>query len=414
MRTTPPAGERAAPRPWLTSDTHARWAERRFADLLAFVARSAVPGGGFAYLDGSGHPMAGRGPTLLLTARMVHASAIGVVAGIPGAGALLDHGMASLAGPFRDARHGGFVSVPAGTGRKATYEHVHVALAAASACAAAHPAGPALLAEICGLIDERLWREDEGALAESFAADWGEAEPYRGANANMHGVEAFLALGDVTGDPRWHERAERISRRLIDGAARAHGWLLPEHYDADWRELLDYHVDDPHHPFRPYGATPGHALEWARLLCALAASPHRGAAAGDGWLVPAAANLARVALSLWGADGREGLCYTVDWAGTPVSTMRLHWPVCEGIQATAALWRATGDPAWEAWYRRLWDHAAARFIDPSGSWINELGDDLTESGTVWPGRPDVYHTAGAYLAPLAGLSPFVTLALARR
>ena len=93
-----------------------------------------------------------------------------------------------------------------------------------------------------------------------------------------------------------------------------------------------------------------------------------------------------------------------------MSTVRLHWPVCEGIQATASLHRLTGEAFWETWYRRLWDHAARYFIDPGSSWINELDDDGGEGSAVWPGRPDVYHGGGAYLAALLPPWPFVTVA----
>ncbi|MFL6177987.1 MAG: AGE family epimerase/isomerase, partial [Ornithinibacter sp.] len=75
-------------------------------------------------------------------------------------------------------------------------------------------------------------------------------------------------------------------------------------------------------------------------------------------------------------------------------------PVCEGIQTTAVLRRLTGDPHWEQWYRRLWDHAARWFIDDRGTWCNELDDDMREGGQVWPGRPDVYHCGGALTVPL--------------
>jgi mannose/cellobiose epimerase-like protein (N-acyl-D-glucosamine 2-epimerase family) len=94
-----------------------------------------------------------------------------------------------------------------------------------------------------------------------------------------------------------------------------------------------------------------------------------------------------------------------------VSRLRLHWPVCEGIQACAAIDTATGGSRWEAWYRTLWDHAS-RFIDEQGTWVNELDTDLRPSGTVWPGRPDVYHCVGAYTVPTVPATPFMTLALA--
>ena len=80
----------------------------------------------------------------------------------------------------------------------------------------------------------------------------------------MHAAEAFLAVGDATGDPAWHRRALRIVERLVRGVARAHGWRLPEHFDAQWRPVPAYNEDRPRDPFRPYGVTPGHALEWSR------------------------------------------------------------------------------------------------------------------------------------------------------
>ena len=86
---------------------------------------------------------------------------------------------------------------------------------------------------------------------ESWNADFTVSEPYRGANSNMHSVEAYLAAGDVTGDAVWRERAASIAARLIDRHARANSWRIPEHYDAEWRPLLDYNIDRPGDQFRP-------------------------------------------------------------------------------------------------------------------------------------------------------------------
>lgn len=386
---------------WTLLDTHRRWCERGLERVLWFVRGSILPDGGFAYLDRSRRPLAGHGPQLFLTARMVHTASIGYGRGIPGAGALLDHGMQSLLGPFADTRHGGWFSrIDDPEGRKSAYDHVQVALAAAGAKAVGHPAADRLLADAIGVIDEHLWNDDQGGLYESFDAAWKEPEAYRGANANMHGMETFLALRDATGDPRWIDRSRRVAERIIDRHARAHGWLIPEHYDRSWSPLPDYNADRVQDPFRPYGATLGHSLEWARLLVEL----HEHGAQGS-WLLEAADGLARRALDdAWGLDGRPGLVYTVDWDGKPVATIRLHWPVCEGIQAAAALHRVTGDFHWEQWYRTLWDHAATYFIDDDGAWIGELDGSMREGGTVWPGRPDVYHCAGALTAAFSGPS----------
>ena len=191
------------------------------------------------------------------------------------------------------------------------------------------------------VVDTHLWDDDTRTLRESFAPDWSDPEDYRGANANMHGVEAFIAMGHATGDALWHERALDVADRLVNRAARAHDWLLPEHFSTTWDELPDYNRDDPQHPFRPFGATFGHSLEWARFLLQLEASP---LVASPGWLREGAEQLTRRALDGgWALDGRPGLVYTVDWDGAPVADVRLHWPVCEGIQVTAALVRRTGD-----------------------------------------------------------------------
>lgn len=407
--TAPPTAEGS----WLDSPTHRAWLDEGVRRILAFARSAAVPGAGIAYLGADGNPLPGRSPQLFLAARMAHAGSLGAMLGIPGAGRLADHAVDALTTLFADETHGGWFSDPTRPdARKSTYDHVHVALAASTATVAGHPDGPRLLERALDVVEARLWSEDEGALAESFAPDWSDSEAYRGANANMHGLEAFLAVGDVTGDARWHRRGLSMAERVVRDRAPRHGWLLPEHYDADWTERLDHHRDDPDHPFRPYGATYGHSLEWARYLVDLARSP---ALPETPWLVEHATGLARTALDRgWAADGVDGLVYTVDWDFRPVSRLRLHWPVCEGIAATAALARATGDPAWERWYRRLWDHAATFFIDEQGTWINELDPQLHEAGTVWPGRPDVYHCLGAHLLPQAGLGRCLSLAVAGR
>lgn len=383
-------------RSWLDDPSHRAWLHEGLTRVLGFVAGSGLPGGGFAYLGADGRPLPGRRPQLFLTARMGHTAAVGVEQGIAGSEALLDHAVDSLLGLHADTEHGGFLSEPGRVTRKAAYDHVHVGLAASGAIRVGHPRATELLERLVDVIEGHLWDESTSSLYESFAPDWSDVEDYRGANANMHGTEAFIALGAATGESVWHERGIAMAERIIEDAARAHGWLVPEHFGADWSERLDYNIDEPNHPFRPYGATPGHALEWARFLLALSVSPL--VADRPGWLREAAVGLSERALASWGLDGRPGLPYTVDWAGEPVSRLRLHWPLCEAVQTSAWLVRLTGEDRWEEWYRRLWGHAREYFIDERGTWINELGEDMREAGTVWPGRPDVYHCGGALTA----------------
>ena len=77
-------------RSWLATPTHTAWLEAHTRKLVRFAVGSALPAGGFAHQDVDGSPLPGRTPQLFLTARMAHASAIGVALGIPGAGSLLD------------------------------------------------------------------------------------------------------------------------------------------------------------------------------------------------------------------------------------------------------------------------------------------------------------------------------------
>src|SRR5215213_1458736 len=199
--------------------------------LLGFARGARVPGG-FAWLGDDGRPEA-RPLELWITTRMTHVFALGELLGEPDCAAFADHGLDAIANRFADRGHGGW-RAQAGMPGKAAYDHAFVLLAGASATLAGRPAGTALLADAAAVVDAHFWSEDEGACRESWDDAWREPEPYRGANANMHMVEAFLAAGDATGEPVWARRALRIATRIVGGAARADAWRVPEHYDDRW------------------------------------------------------------------------------------------------------------------------------------------------------------------------------------
>ena len=83
--------------------------------------------------------------------------------------------------------------------------------------AAASAGDDELLGEALEVLEPHFWDESAGALVDVWNRDWSELEAYRGANANMHGVEAMLA----TGDPLWRERAVRVTQRLVSRTTRA-------------------------------------------------------------------------------------------------------------------------------------------------------------------------------------------------
>jgi sulfoquinovose isomerase len=236
-------------------------------------------------------------------------------------------------------------------------------------------------------------------------------DPYRGLNANMHAVEALLAATDATGDEGPRERALGIARRVVHDFAEPQGWRLPEHYDSQWRPMLEHNAEKPADPFQPYGATVGHGLEWSRLLLHLEAS--LGDEAPD-WLLPAAIALFdQAATDGWAVDGAEGFVYTTDWSGRPVVRDRMHWVVAEGFAAAAALRQRTGESRYAALADTWWAYAERYLIDRErGSWHHQLNAQNEVIGTVWPGKPDLYHAVQATLIPRLPLAPGLAAALA--
>lgn len=378
-----------------------QWRRAEASRLWDFASAAAVPGHGFGWLDDRGALDATRGFPLWITGRMTHVFVLAQRAGRHGADALVAQGIAALRGEFTDTANGGWYSALDAAGRptsarKSAYDHAFVLLAAASAVTVGAAGATELFADIGEVIDTRFWSEEEGRCQESFANDWSEPEAYRGANANMHSVEAFLAAAHASGAAIWRDRALRIATALIDGAARAHGWRIPEHFDAEWTVLPDYNGDSKRDQFRPYGITPGHGLEWSRLVVELFAS----LADPPQWLVPAAQSLFAEALRGWAADGTEGFSYTLDWDNNPVVRERMHWVAAEATLAADALARVTGAASYSEQAATWWHHIDEHFRDTEfGGWHHELTPALQPSHTVWSGKPDAYHAVQACCLP---------------
>ncbi len=395
----------------------APWRRAEASRLIAFGQGAALAGGGFGWLGSNGEIDVAQPCPLYVNSRMTYAFALAHLDGVAGADALVASGLQALVSRYADGQNGGWFSGIDLSGNvvdsaKTNYGHAHTLLAASSAVAAGIPGADAALAAAAAAIDQHFWSDAEGCALEGWNADFSEPEPYRGANSNMHSVEAYLAAGDVPGNPVWHARAVSIATRLINDHARAHAWRIPEHYDENWQPLPDYNLDRPDDPFRPYGTTPGHSFEWARLLVTLeAALP-----APPAWLPEAATALFdRAVADAWQRDGHPGLIYTVDSNGQPVVTSRLHWVACEAVLAADALHRRTGEERFAAAARRWWAEIDGYFLDrKNGGWWQELAPDMTPAASTWSGKPDLYHSYQAVLLPSLPLSPTAATALARR
>ncbi|CUR60498.1 N-acylglucosamine 2-epimerase [metagenome] len=400
--------------PWPAMPAHARWLEAEGDRLVSFSRAAAHPDGGFAWLDEAGHPELERPVELWITCRMTHVFSLAHLMGRPGTAALAEHGLRAIAGRFHDDVNGGWyaaVDQDGPTGRsKTAYPHAFVVLAAASATCAGLAGGRELLDEALDVLLTRFWDEEHGMVVEEWDETFTTLDEYRGVNANMHCVEALLAAADATGDRALLDRVLQIVTRVVHDLGPAHSWRLPEHFDPSWVPLLEFNHDSPADPFRPYGATIGHWLEWARLALHLRAA--LGSSAPD-WLLTDAVSLFQAAITEgWEVDGTDGFVYTVDWSGQPVVRERMHWVAAEGTATAAALFTATGDPAYAAWYATWWDHVAEVFIDPErGSWRHELDAKNQPSAVVWAGKPDTYHAFQATLIPRLPLTPTLAGAL---
>lgn len=397
---------------WIHQPDHVRWLQEQFGAQLAFARRFPHPNGGAQYLTADGRPDPSKPVQTWITARMLHVYALGHLAGLPGSLPLASRALEGLTGPLRDADHGGwFASVGPDAGlRDATkvgYAHAFVVFGAASGAVAGVPGARELLDDALGVLDDRFWEEEPGLHLDSRSADWSAVSDYRGINANMHAVEALLSAAEATGAGRWRDRAARITRTVL-GWAADNEWRIPEHFDATWTPMLEHHRDQPDHPFEPYGATVGHGLEWARLALHVRAALGGGADTDD--LLAGSRHLFDRAV----ADGwHDGFVYTTDWSGRPVVTQRMHWVLAEAISAASALAQATGEEGYEHHYRRYWDWAVAHLVGPDGSWQHELDEHNRPADTVWPGRPDLYHSVHAVLLPRLPLAPTAPTALAK-
>lgn len=388
-----------APLPgWTGRATHRRWLQAQADALLRqFEFTSIDPAGGFFDLDIAGQP---RRETpireLVTTTRVTHCFAIAHMMGWPGADALVRHGLAALWDLHRDTVHGGYrwQAGPGADESKQAYGHAFVLLAASTAKMAGFPEADAILADVTAVLNTRFWEGAHGATAEEFAADWSPISTYRGQNANMHLTEALMAAFEATGTRDYLTKAESIADLIINRLARSHDWHVIEHFDSAWQPDFDYRGSDM---FRPQGTTPGHALEWSRLIAQLHILGGRQA----GWMPEAAAGLFRQAVNDGWDASSGGFYYTLDYANAPLIRDRLWWPCCEGSAAAAFLGQISGDDFYETWYRRIWDWTARHFADPvHGGWHPELDDSLSPRPRFFTGKPDIYHLLQSFLIPL--------------
>lgn len=383
---------------------HRQWLFDQAIETYSFFQPASFNSdGGFFGLDFEGRPIEPEGNNgdvqeIHATTRMVHCAAIAHHLNVAGADRVVDHGMKYLWERHRDHKRGGYYwgvdDAGAAISTKNAYGHAFVLLAAASAKSMGHPDADRLLNDVTSVLLNHFWDAEVGATTEEYDADWNEIGSYRGQNSNMHLTEALMSAFEVTGDSRFLEMAQSIANLIINVHSRAEVWRVPEHFDTNWRVDRDY-VGDP--IFRPKGTTPGHALEWSRLLIQLWELGKRR----HDWMPEAAQNLFLTACEKAWDNEKGGFYYTLNWDDTPAQRNRYWWPSCEGLAAASVLLKSSGDARFEIWYRRIFSFVQHNFVDHRrGGWYPELDADLKPIERAFRGKPDIYHALQACLIPL--------------
>ena len=382
-------------------------------NLLAFGHQFPSPGGGSYYLGDDGTPWKDRPRETWITSRMCHVYSLGAMLGHEGSEALADAALKGLIGELHDDEHGGWYAGLTADGDilpdKQCYAHAFVILAASSAMLAGRPGARELLKDALRIYDKFFWQDEIGLSVDKWNTEFTVLDDYRGINANMHTVEAFLAAADALGDENYRVRAGRIISHIVVWA-KENNWRIPEHFTSDWQMDLECNKNRPDDQFKPYGATPGHGIEWARLITQWAVSTYRkydNENAKD--YIKIAEKLYNTAVSdAWNVDGAPGICYTTNWEGKPIVHDRMHWTLAEAINTSAVLYRVTGNEKYKEDYAKFMEYLDEKVSDhKNGSWFHQLDRNNNLLGTVWPGKSDLYHALQAMMIPyneLVGIS----------
>ena len=371
-------------------------------NLLNFGHRFPSDAGSSYYLGDDGTPWKDRPRETWITCRMAHVYSIGALLGHKGSEELVDAALKGLLGELCDKENGGWYPGITADQKilpdKQCYAHAFVILAATSAFLIGRPHAEELLKEALTLYDKKFWNEEEGLACDTWNTSFTVMDEYRGLNANMHTVEAFLAVADVTGDEKYRTRAGRIIEHVI-GWASVNEWRIPEHFTKEWKVDLEFNKEQPADQFKPYGATPGHGIEWARLISQWAFSSYPDDTDAALPYIDAAEKLYNRAIAdAWNADGAPGIVYTTDWEGNPIVHDRMHWTLAEAINTSAVLFRATNKEKYAEEYAAFMEYLDEKVLDhENGSWFHQLDKNNNVIGTVWPGKSDIYHALQATL-----------------
>lgn len=236
--------------------------------------------------------------------------------------AAADRGYEFLLRTDRDHLHDGwyFAATPEGEvfdGSKDLYGHAFLLFALAWLHRAfAAPGAMNLAAQTMDTLHSRMTLPYGGFHA-TAAREWTPAVGPLLQNPHMHLFEAVLALHDVSGDPRWMEEADALTRLFRDSLYHRATGTLREVFGVGWVTRLEQGTI----------VEPGHQFEWVWLL-----DRYRR----QGGTIDVTAEIKALfsfARSHGFDEEYEGIHDQVDPNATPLLQTRRIWPVAEALKA---------------------------------------------------------------------------------
>ncbi len=320
--------------------------------------------------------------TLVSQSRLLHNFSVGYQ--LTGQAEYLEavnNGSDALLRYFRDSEAGGWLLSCDLSGeildsRKDLYGHAFVIFGLSHAAAVTDRADLKQAALDTWEIVSSRFRDSRGGFVGKLTRSFEPAPHTPSQNPIMHLFEALFTLDTLDDSGRVRQGGEQVADFVLNRLIRKSDGILPELYDADWRELSAENggrIDV------------GHSFEWAYLLS-------RAAECGwPGHYLKPAERLLENGLRL-GFDATDGgIISPAQPDGTITTPTKGWWEQCEAIRAILhfAVVRDR-DEVWEP-LEKIIDFVRNRFVDEKyGGWFAHPPDNLNK-GSVW--KVD-YHVVG--------------------
>lgn len=230
---------------WLDSIEHNRWLSAQLQALIAEAKVSTTPSG---FSEGPDGAEPSEHDQFTLSARMLHAFSLGTLLGLPGSRRYADHATKTL----RRIIHDHLQKLPEATatddpetinsdeykaevrGGEIDYQLDNALLISASAAAtvANRPSAHELLLDALHE-QERRWLAPNGLVYGAIASGSTQHKaPIISLGTLASTTEAYLAAAEATADPVWIDRAESITRAVVQMGSEA-SWRVGEYIDIE-------------------------------------------------------------------------------------------------------------------------------------------------------------------------------------